>query len=204
MNKLVAGLVAVATVIGIYEISKLGSTEDNTTTTTTTEMTDGIDEMANLMMAMMMGDQPEMDIPSTTSDHPTGRGQVIIDQLSSDFKWLPVKKKGVWTMEHRTQMRTPLMRPYVYPQDQIDECIRCLNGTGLSFFLAYFGEESLMPNLCVGAGMLRRADLETMIFGSYVCSARPFTDEELIQDCVSSHLPFAYSPLRLGCGTGTW
>jgi hypothetical protein len=87
----------------------------------------------------------------------------------------------------------------------IVECSRCLNGTGLRFFLPYFGEESLMPNLCVSAGLLRRADLETMIFGSYVCSAIPFTDEELIQDCVSSHLPFAYSPLRLvRCGTGMW
>jgi hypothetical protein len=73
MNKLVASLVAVATIVGIYEISKLGSTEDNTTTTT--ETTDGSDEMANMMMmAMMMGDQPETDTPSTTSDHPTGRG----------------------------------------------------------------------------------------------------------------------------------
>jgi hypothetical protein len=90
------------------------------------------------------------------------------------------------------------MRPYIYPQDQIDDCIRCLNGDGLSFFLSYFGEDSLMPNLCVTAGLLRQADLQAMIFGSYVCSLRPFGDEELIQECVSSHLPFAKSPLRLG------
>jgi hypothetical protein len=147
---------------------------------------------------------PATETPSTTGDNPTGRGQVIIDQLSSDFKWLPVKENGVWTTEHRTQLRTPLMRPYVYPHDQIDECIRCLNGAGLSFFLPYFGDESLMPNLYVSAEPLRRANLNTMIFGSYVCSEWPFTDEELIQDCVSCHLPFAYSTLRLGCGTGIW
>jgi hypothetical protein len=62
---------------------------------------------------------------TTTVDHHNGHGEVIIDQLSPDFRWFPVMKNVKWTKEHRTQLCTSLMRPYIYPQDQIDDCIRC-------------------------------------------------------------------------------
>jgi hypothetical protein len=135
-------------------------------------------------------------------------GQILDDRMSSDFTVLAVlDPKGYLTNETSTSYKTPMIRPFVFPDSVIKECWSCMdNKESLSFLVPYFPgseEESVFQSICITPDDYPTMAKNLAWFGSMVCSPRSyFEEDDLVQQCDHPNLPFAYSPQRFNCTSG--
>jgi hypothetical protein len=142
-------------------------------------------------------------------DSPEGKGQIIIDKLSPEFRVLPVKEMdGSWSDETHSSFSTPLIRPFPFSDNVARDCISCLDSPGvLSFVVPFFGlgisDETVMRSQCIIEEDYRFMDKDLIFIGMMVCVERPaFKELSLVQKCGHPQLPFTYSPRRFNRSDG--
>jgi hypothetical protein len=147
-------------------------------------------------------ERTEVILPDSVSELEGGTGeQVLIDNMSPDFSVLTVlDTKGYMTNETSNSYKTPMIRPFAFPDSVINECWSCMDKKeSLSFLVPYFpdSEESVFQSICINPEDYPTMAKNLSWFGSMVCSPRSyFEEDDYVQQCNHPNLPFAYSPMR--------
>jgi hypothetical protein len=107
------------------------------------------------------------------------------------------------TNETSTSYKTPMIRPFAFPDSVIKECWSCMDKKESLSFLVPYSEESVFQSICITPEDYPTMAKNLAWFGSMVCSPRSYFEEgDLVQECNHPNLPFAYSPMRFNCSNG--